>query len=111
MQFYAANKLPSQTSLSTIIILSNKLHICTVEETVNLLLRNFRVCTHIHQSCGSHASCYPNSHLCRAKYTLSQTQWLLVHKRIVPNERQPRPAKVLLTFADKGRCMVSATDP
>jgi hypothetical protein len=73
MQFYIANELTSQTSLTTIIILSNKLHICTVEETVNLLLRNFWVCTHIQQPSGSHTRCYSNSHLNREKNTLPQT--------------------------------------
>lgn len=70
MQFY---KLPSQTSHTIVIILSNKLHISKVEETVNLLLRNFWVCTHIHQASGSHTCCYSNSHLCREKNILSQT--------------------------------------
>jgi hypothetical protein len=72
MQFYTANKLPSQTSLTTIVTLGKKLHICTAEETVNLLLRNFGVCTHIHQPSGSRTCCYSTSHLYTERNALLQ---------------------------------------
>jgi hypothetical protein len=51
-------------------------------------------------------------HECPGYYVKNKnkTPWLVANKRTILFERPPRPAKLVLTFAGRGSCVVSATN-